>query len=100
MIWLLERNLLLMHPFVTGELAVGNLTDRQRLLKTFRDLPQVAVIANDEVIFFLGLHALYGTGLGFIDAHLLAATRLSPGTKLWTCDRRLRAASTRLGVSV
>ncbi|NVD68989.1 type II toxin-antitoxin system VapC family toxin [Duganella sp. BJB1802] len=95
---LLKRNQLLVHPFVIGELAMGNLADRNRFLKTLRDLPQSIVISNDEVILFVGLHALYGTGLSLIDAHLLAVAGSLPGIKLWTCDRRLRAASTRLGV--
>lgn len=95
---LLKRNQLLMHPFVIGELAMGNLANRNRFLKTLRDLPQSIVMSNDEVIFFVGLHTLYGKGISLVDAHLLAVADSLPGIKLWTCDRRLRVASTRLGI--
>jgi hypothetical protein len=44
-------------------------------------------------------HALYDTGIGCVDAHLLAATRLTPGSMLWTFDKRLQAAADRLGVN-
>lgn len=97
--WLLKRNELLMHPFVAGELAVGNLANRVKSLKMLGDLPQSQVVLHDEVIFLIGVHALHGTGLGFIDVHLLAAVRLSPGTQLWTYDKRLYEAAVRLGVS-
>lgn len=95
---LLKRNQLLMHPFVIGELAMGNLANRDRFLKMLRDLPQSIMISNDEVILFVGLHALHGIGISLIDAHLLASAGSSSGVKLWTCDRRLRVASTRLGI--
>lgn len=57
-----------------------------------QDLPQAAVATDDEVLRFVAQNALCGTGIGCIDAHLLAAVRLSPGTTLWTADRRLLAA--------
>jgi len=94
---LLQRNQLLMHPFVIGELAMGSLANRRRFLKTLRDFPQSIVISNDKVIVFVELHSLYGLGISLIDAHLFAAVGSDPGVKLWTCDRRLRMASTRLG---
>jgi predicted nucleic acid-binding protein len=97
--WLLKRNELLMHPFVAGELAVGNLANRARSLKMLGDLPKSKIVPHDDVILLIGVHALHGTGLGFIDAHLLAAVQLSPGTQLWTCDKRLHDAAARLGVS-
>lgn len=87
------------HPFVTGELALGNLRNRATILGALQDLPQAVVATDDEVLRFIEQNALFGIGIGYIDAHLLAAVRLSPGAALWTRDKRLLAASIRLGLA-
>jgi hypothetical protein len=93
---LLIRGEVLMHPFVTGELALGHIRQRDLIIRAFSKLPQ-AVAANDrEVLQFIDLHALSGTGIGYIDAHLLAAVRLTPGASFWTRDRRLFDIADRL----
>jgi hypothetical protein len=43
---------------------------------------------------------LFGRGLGYVDAHLLAAVRLTAGAELWTIDHRLHAAAARFGVAM
>lgn len=96
---LLEGGSVLMHAYVLGELALGNLKNREVVLGSMSDLPQAVVATNDEVLRFIDMHALSGLGIGYIDAHLLAAVTLSPGAKLWTRDRRLSGASARLGLS-
>lgn len=96
---LLDQGQVLAHPFVIGELALGNLQNREAILNALQDLPQAPVATADEVLTFIQQNALYGIGIGYIDAHLLAATRLLPGTTLWTRDRRLLAAASRLGVA-
>jgi predicted nucleic acid-binding protein len=87
------------HPFVMGELALGNLRPRNPFLSDLRDLPQAIVAENDEVLRLIDRHALFGRGIGYVDAHLLAATRLTVGGKLWTRDRRLHAVAARLGLA-
>ena len=79
----------LSHPFVIGELAMGSFKRRDLLLNELMDLPQAKVAADDEVLHFVSRYALFGSGIGYIDAHLLAAVRLMPGTLLWTRDKRL-----------
>jgi len=88
------------HRFVIGELALGSLQNRHIVLSTLQNLPQVTVASDDEVLHFIETHSLFGTGIGYIDAHLLAAVRLSPGMLLWTRDKRLLAEGVRLGLSV
>ena len=88
------------HRFVIGELALGSLQNRHIVLSALQNLPQVTVASDDEVLQFIETHSLFGTGIGYIDAHLLAAVRLSPGVLLWTRDKRLLAESVRLGLSV
>jgi predicted nucleic acid-binding protein len=89
----------LAHPFVTGELALGNLHNRAAVLSALQDLPQANVSTDNETLLFIEQHHLCGLGIGYIDAHLLASVRLTPGTALWTRDKRLLAASTQLGLA-
>jgi predicted nucleic acid-binding protein len=96
---LLSNGQVLAHPFITGELALGNLHNREAILGALQNLPQVSLASDDEVLRFIAQNTVYGIGIGYVDAHLLAAVRLSPGTTLWTRDKRLLAASTRLGVT-
>ena len=96
---LLEAGQVLAHPFVTGELALGNLRNREEVLGALQDLPQAGVATEPEVLRFVGDKGLFGLGIGYIDAHLLAAVLLTPGSRLWSRDKRLLAASSRLGVA-
>lgn len=96
---LLNGGEVLGHPFVIGELALGNLQRRDPFLRAYRRLPRVAVARDDEVLRFIDGQALLGRGIGYVDAHLLAAARLTPGAKLWTHDRRLHAIATQLGLA-
>jgi predicted nucleic acid-binding protein len=78
---LLAQNSILSHPFVRGELALGNLRQRQVILSALDNLPQAPVAFTDEVNFFIETHALFGLPIGLIDAHLLASAQLSGNTK-------------------
>jgi predicted nucleic acid-binding protein len=96
---LLETGQVLAHPFVIGELALGNLRNRDAVLGALQDMPQAAVATEPEVLRFIGEKCLFGLGIGYIDAHLLAAVLLTPGSLLWTRDKRLLAASSRLSIA-
>jgi len=98
LIELLNTGRVLAHPFVIGELALGNLRQRDVILNALQSLPRASVAADDEVLRFIGQQALSGLGIGYIDAHLLAATRLTAGAFLWTRDKRLDAAARMLGL--
>jgi predicted nucleic acid-binding protein len=89
----------LAHPHVVGELALGSLKNRSVVLGALKDLPQVPVATHDEVLQFIEENELSGIGIGYIDAHLLAAVRLAPGARLWTRDERLHAASAGLDLA-
>lgn len=97
---LLNAGQVLTHRFVIGELSLGSLQNRNIVLSTLQNLPQAIVASDDEVLHFIENHGLFGTGIGYIDAHLLAAVRLSPSALLWTRDKRLLAESVRLGLCV
>lgn len=73
LIALLSGNQVLTHPFVIGELACGNLANRREVLRLLGDLPKAPVATHAEVLFFIEQHALMGRGIGYVDAHLIAA---------------------------
>ncbi len=99
LVGLLNAGKVLGHPFVTGEIALGNLRNRDAILAGLGDLPSSVVATNQEVMIFIGKNMLYGQGIGFVDAHLLASVLLTPGAKLWTRDRRLLAAAASIGIA-
>ena len=88
----LEAGNILCHPFVTGELACGMIRDRAEVLALLAELPQARVATDGEVLLFIEQHGLAGRGLGLIDVHLLASSRLE-GATLFTLDRRLATAA-------
>ena len=97
---LLEGNQVLTHPFVIGELACGNLADRDEILSRLMDLPVLSAATESEALYFLDRNQLMGRGIDYIDVHLLAATALAPPARLWTRDKRLEAVSRSLNLSV
>jgi len=96
---LLEGSVVAMHPMVLGELACGNLKDRETLLALWRNLPQLKGATDPESLFFLERHRLWGRGIGYIDVHLLASVSLNTESQLWTRDRRLQETAERLGLA-
>lgn len=96
---LLFEGLVLVHPFVIGELACGNLRQRGTILDLLAALPAAPVARFGEVLDLIERRRLWGKGIGWVDAHLLASSLISRG-ELWTADRRLRSVAGRLGVSL
>lgn len=96
---LLHDEMVLIHPFVIGEIALGSIKDRTRVVAELSGLLRSEVAEHDEVMTLVERHSLFGKGIGYVDAHLLAATLLTPGTRLWTDDRRLANAADQLGVA-
>lgn len=97
---LLDAGMVLAHPYVIGELALGHLRQRAVILAALSDLPQANIATDAEVLHFIERNALPGRGIGYIDAHLLAAVRLTPGAALWTHDRRLREVAAQLALAM
>ena len=95
----LERGSIAMHPFVLGEIALGSLKSRAELLQLLEAMPRTLVASDAEVMHMLDERALFGRGLGWVDVHLLAATLLTPGLRLWTRDQRLHAVAEEIGLA-
>jgi predicted nucleic acid-binding protein len=96
---LLDELAVVVHPMVIGELALGSMRDRAEVLRLLAALASTPVATHEEVLALVEARALHGVGLSLVDAHLLAAALLSPGTQIWTRDRRLHAAAQRLGLA-
>ncbi len=92
---LLTRGKVECHPFIIGELACGQLKQRALVLALLENLPRTSVAEHDEVLAFVEGHHLAGSGIGWIDAHLLASASLA-ATLLWTRDRRLAGVARHL----
>lgn len=90
----------LTHPMVLLEMACG--TPPAPRLQTLNniDLLQTCNQASlREVMAFIEQEKLYGLGCGLVDMALLASTLITPGTELWTLDKRLAELAARFGVA-
>ena len=85
------------HPFVIGELACGYLPNREVVFRLMGRLPLAEVASEGEARELVERHGLAGSGLGWVDVHLLASARLSR-VSLWTRDKALQRAAARLGL--
>jgi predicted nucleic acid-binding protein len=97
---LLEGGQVLAHPFVVGEIALGNLRRRTLVLGSLADMPRASLASDDEVLDLMERRRLHGLGIGYVDVHLLASTLLSDDASLWTLDRRLHETAAMLGVAI
>jgi predicted nucleic acid-binding protein len=94
---LLDKAAVLSHPWIIGEIALGHLRNRADILGLLGALPKAVVASDDEVRSLLEHEPLHGTGIGYVDAQILASARLTPGARTWTRDQRLARQAARLG---
>ena len=95
---LLQEGEVLIHPWVIGEIACGNLRNRQQVLDLLLGLPTALVASDSEVLLLIERGNLMVRGIGYVDAHLLAAAKLSR-CGLWTQDRRLAVVAQEQGLA-
>jgi predicted nucleic acid-binding protein len=93
---LLDNGMVASHELIIGEIACGNLRNRQEILSLLSWLPRCAPVTHEEMQFFIERHRLMGRGIGYVDACLLAAALLA-GALFWTRDKRLAAIARELG---
>jgi len=87
-----------MHPWVRGELALGSLAGRKRFLKLLDYLPTVRSAGDGIALDFIESTGIYGRGIGWVDANILASCLAWP-CKLWTRDKRLAQVAAGLGIA-
>ena len=97
---LMDQRHALMHPFVIGEVALGSLRDRETFINIASKLPRPPMASVAEVLKLITSAALGGSGIGYVDAHLLASTILVPSGAIWTRDKRLIAVAERLNIAL
>ena len=85
------------HPFIIGELACGNIKNRNKIFSLLQSLPMAKQANNDEILEFIEIKKLMGKGLGYIDIHLLASAFLS-NVSLWSLDKKLKHLSLQFNV--
>ena len=86
------------HPYIIGELACGRLEKRREILLLLHALPETSRVSQTELLYFIDRRFLAGTGIGFVDAHLLASAELMK-IPLWSFDKRLVRAARKLRLS-
>lgn len=96
---LLERNDVVMHPFIVGEIACGSLTNRTVTLELLQQLPMSVVAEYEEVLGYVEHQELHGKGIGYVDVHLLASAVIE-NARIWTLDKRLSTVAQELGCAL
>ncbi len=94
---LLTDEIVVCHPFVIGELACGNIKNRNEVLSLLQLLPQAKTVEDDEILHFIETKRLMGLGIGLIDVHLLASSLLT-NALLWTSDKQLSIVAHRFNI--
>jgi predicted nucleic acid-binding protein len=95
-----QEEIIQLHPLVLGELAMGNFANRTSVLNWLTELIPATVASDDEVLRVVESRVLYGKGLGYVDAHLIASALLTPEVQFWSRDKRLVSAAFEAGITV
>lgn len=95
---LLLENRVTIHPFIIGEITVGQLKNRDMLVLFLNALNRVPVSLHEHVVKLMDYHKLYGKGVGWIDLHLLSAA-IENRRFLWTKDKRLNKIAKDLAIA-
>lgn len=96
----IENDLLLCHPVIIGELALGSLKSRSSVLSFLASQKMVQVATHDEIMTMIDTHRLYSMGIGYTDASLLASALIDDRAELWTRDKRLQEAAKKAGARI
>lgn len=96
---LISNENVLTHPFVIGEIALGSIKNRDIVLTEMSELPAAIQASDEEVRSLIESEQLFGHGIGYLGAHLLASVRLTDGTRLWAFDKRLHRVAENQGIA-
>ena len=95
----LNDNIVCTHPFIIGEIALGNLRQREIVIGYFQGLPQARIGSDFEVMHFISKKMLHGKGIGYVDAHLVTSALLMNNIYIWTRDKKLLKAAKQLNMA-
>ena len=99
LVLLLNGGRVLAHPMVIGELACVNLPEGDEVLGLLAKLPGAPIVTDADALLFIERYRLMGSGVGYVDVHLLATVSLAGSALLWTRDRRLLSVASDLGLA-
>jgi predicted nucleic acid-binding protein len=94
---LLDRDEVLAHDLVEGELLIGDRGGRPALLAGYAKMLRLPILSHAEALSFVRARKLHGRGIGWVDVHVLASA-VATRTPLWTADARLAAIAEELRV--
>ncbi|WP_017930370.1 type II toxin-antitoxin system VapC family toxin [Robiginitomaculum antarcticum] len=92
----LNQSEVYIHPYIIGELALGNMNNRDEIVSLLNGLPKAIIASQAEIIAFIDAHSIYGKGIGYVDTAVLLSAILTPGCRLWTRDKKLERVATTL----
>jgi len=95
---LLSDNQVVIHEFIIGELACGQLKFRSEILGLLQSLPLLPTSSHDEVLYMINKRKLYASGIGWVDSHLVAST-LVANNRIWSFDKSLISIAEKLNIS-
>ncbi len=91
----IESGEVYLHPFVLTELVLGGL--KKELQLKMESFVNVSILSENQLRKFITEEKLFGRGLGFVDIHLLSASRIYQ-CDIWTYDSYLKKAAVHLGI--
>jgi len=94
---LIEKDQAFVHPYTVAEVSLGSLRNREEVVRQLSLFQAPPLASHEDVMSIIEWNKLAGTGIGYVDCHLLTATLLMGG-RLWTRDRRLSAQSAKMGI--
>ena len=95
---LLNEAVIAVHPYTIAELSLGRIKNRREILALLKALTPATLVSQEELLHFIEYRRLAGSGIGFVDAHLLASIELMRGL-LWTADKPLRLVADKFDLS-
>ena len=96
---LLRGRMVLVHPFVIGEIALGSMKRYDAIIESLTALKPTPVASDEEVRVMIRQHKIMGAGIGYVDAHILASAMLVSGGSVWTRDKRLRRVAEAMDIA-
>lgn len=97
---ILGEGAIVLHPFVLGELLLNGLPKRGPFsVASLEEYARAPVASPVEVASFIQWARLAGTGVGYVDAHLLVSARLLPKGSIMTLDNDLAKQAERFGIA-
>jgi predicted nucleic acid-binding protein len=93
---LLRDNLVVVHPFVFGELLLGGMPAESEFAQLLDKTKEKFILYPDTIATMINNSDVVGQGIGLIDTYLLHYCK-SKGLKLYTRDGKLATLATRCG---